>query len=235
MKSTILAAAAAMAGLSHAAKPIYLNPNATVEDRVADLLPRMSLREKASQLVQGDMRDYIDIKTGVVNDTGLDWVMEYRGHAIWTGLAVLPEIVKKSAKVAQDYLVNDTELGIPAYIQSEGLHGFLAWNATIFNSPIAMACAFNPELIEEMAKVIGIEAKALGVNQLFSPVVDLARELRFGRVEETFGEDAYLWVSWSSTFLVVMAANTQIGLVSLGTTTSRVCSRRASQPKSSTS
>lgn len=192
MKSTILAAAVtALASLAHS-KPLYLNPNATIEDRIADLLPRMSLREKASQLVQGDMRNYIDIETGVVNKTGLDWNFEYRGHAVWTGLAVLPEIVKKSAQVAQDYLVNKTELGIPTYIQSEGLHGFLAWNATIFNSPIAMACAFNPELVEKMAKAIAIEAKALGVNQLFSPVVDLARELRFGRVEETFGEDAFL-------------------------------------------
>jgi beta-glucosidase len=83
-------------------------------------------------------------------------------------------------------------LGIPTFTQSEGLHGFLAFNATIFNSPIAIGCAFNPELVEKMAKVIGVEAKALGVNQLFSPVVDLARELRFGRVEECFGEDAYL-------------------------------------------
>jgi hypothetical protein len=57
-----------------------------------------------------------------------------------------------------------------------------------------MACAFNPKLVEKMAKVIAKEAQALGVNQLFAPVVDLARELRFGRVEETFGEDAYLWV-----------------------------------------
>ena len=55
-----------------------------------------------------------------------------------------------------------------------------------------MGCAFNPELVEKMASAIAVEAKALGVNQLFAPVVDLARELRFGRVEETFGEDAYL-------------------------------------------
>ena len=82
--------------------------------------------------------------------------------------------------------------GIPTYIQSEGLHGFLALNATIFNSPIGIGCSFNPRLVEKMANAIAVEAAALGVNQLFSPVVDLARELRFGRVEETFGEDAYL-------------------------------------------
>jgi beta-glucosidase len=67
-------------------------------------------------------------------------------------------------------------------------------NATIFNSPIAIACAFNPELVEKMANVIAKEALALGVNQVFTPVADLGRELRFGRVEETFGEDPYLLV-----------------------------------------
>lgn len=55
-----------------------------------------------------------------------------------------------------------------------------------------MGCSFNPELVEKMANIIAVEAAALGVNQLFAPVVDLARELRFGRVEETFGEDPYL-------------------------------------------
>lgn len=82
--------------------------------------------------------------------------------------------------------------GIPAFIQSEGIHGLLALNATIFNSPIAHGCAFNPELVEKMAEVIAIESRALGVNQVFAPVVDLARELRFGRVEECYSEDPYL-------------------------------------------
>lgn len=66
------------------------------------------------------------------------------------------------------------------------------FNATIFNSPIAHACSFNPELVGEMGLVIAQEALALGINQIFAPVVDLARELRFGRVEETYGEDGYL-------------------------------------------
>ena len=212
MKSALLVTAAATLVSAACGNKTYLNPNATVEERVADLLPRMSLREKASQLVQGDMTNYLNLTTGAINETGLEWNMEYRGHAVWTGLAADVEIISKAARVAQNYLVNETKLGkanlplnlcgtvlivrratgIPSFIQSEGLHGFLAFNATIFNSPIAIGCAFNPELVEKMAKVIGVEAKALGVNQLFSPVVDLARELRFGRVEETFGEDAYL-------------------------------------------
>jgi beta-glucosidase-like glycosyl hydrolase len=70
----------------------------------------------------------------------------------------------------------------------------LILNGTIFNSPIGMGCSFNPELIEKMADVIAVESRAIGINQLFSPQVDLARELRFGRVEECFSEDPYLYV-----------------------------------------
>jgi beta-glucosidase len=88
--------------------------------------------------------------------------------------------------------VHNTTLGIPALVQTEGIHGFLIGNATIFNSPIAHACSWNVDLVEKMGVAIATEAQALGVNQLFAPLGDLARELRYGRVEETFGEDGYL-------------------------------------------
>ena len=77
-------------------------------------------------------------------------------------------------------------------LTSTGIHGFLIGNATIFNSPIGQACSWNRSQISEMAKQIATEAKALGVSQLFAPLADLARELRYGRVEETYGEDSYL-------------------------------------------
>ena len=77
-------------------------------------------------------------------------------------------------------------------MQTEGIHGFLQVNTTIFNSPIAYGCSFNPALVQKMAKAIGVEASAMGFNQLFAPLGDLARELRYGRVEETFSEDPYL-------------------------------------------
>src|SRR5258706_401135 len=67
-----------------------------------------------------------------------------------------------------------------------------AVNATIFNSPIGQACSWNPKLVQKMGAAIAQEALALGVNQIFAPLGDLARELRYGRVEETFGEDGYL-------------------------------------------
>ncbi|KZL81822.1 periplasmic beta-glucosidase [Colletotrichum incanum] len=192
--SLLVAAVAAQNGTytNGTCTPVYKNPNATIDDRVSDLLRRMTIEEKTAQLIQADIRDYLNLTDGRFNQSGLTWVAENRANSIWTGLYTNLSTVSYGAKVAQDYLVHNTTLGIPAFIQSEGIHGFLALNATIFNSPIAHGCSWNPELVEKMARVIAIESKALGVNQIFAPVVDLARELRFGRVEETYGEDPFL-------------------------------------------
>ncbi|KAK1579792.1 glycosyl hydrolase family 3 N terminal domain-containing protein [Colletotrichum navitas] len=174
------------------ATPVYKNPNATIDDRVSDLLKRMTIEEKTAQLIQGDITNYLNLTDGTFNQSGLTWLAEKRSNSIWTGLYTNLTTLAYGARVAQDYLVHNTTLGIPAFIQSEGIHGFLALNATIFNSPIAHGCSWNPQLVEKMARVIAIESKALGVNQLFAPNVDLARELRFGRVEECYGEDPFL-------------------------------------------
>ncbi|KAK2041324.1 glycosyl hydrolase family 3 N terminal domain-containing protein [Colletotrichum somersetense] len=172
--------------------PVYKSPNATIDDRVSDLLKRMTIEEKTAQLIQGDITNYLNLTDGTFNQSGLTWLAEKRSSSIWTGLYTNLTTLAYGARVAQDYLVHNTTLGIPAFIQSEGIHGFLALNATIFNSPIAHGCSWNPQLVEKMARVIAIESKALGVNQLFAPNVDLARELRFGRVEECYGEDPFL-------------------------------------------
>jgi beta-glucosidase len=118
--------------------------------------------------------------------------MEYRSGSYYVGVPISWELLSSGIKQGQDYLTENTTLGIPAFVQSEGIHGFLIPNATIFNSPIAYASSFNPALVEKMGQAIAQEALALGVNQLFAPLADLARELRYGRVEETFGEDPYL-------------------------------------------
>ncbi|PMD46914.1 glycoside hydrolase family 3 protein [Hyaloscypha variabilis F] len=89
-------------------------------------------------------------------------------------------------------MADNTTLGIPALVQTEGIHGLRVGNATIFNSPIGYACSWHPALIEQMGAVIALESSAFGVNQLYAPLGDLARELRYGRVEETFGEDGFL-------------------------------------------
>ncbi|KAL7893609.1 glycoside hydrolase family 3 protein [Trichoderma sp. SZMC 28014] len=182
----------AAASQATSSQPLYKNPHAAIDDRVSDLLKRMSVQEKMAQLIQGDMSNYLDLTYGTFNKSGLVWNMEYRANSVWTGYYTNMTTVKKAAQLAQEYLVNETTLGIPAFVQSEGLHGFLGLNATIFNSPIGIGCSFNPSLVETMANAIATESLALGVNQLFAPLADLARELRYGRVEECYSEDSYL-------------------------------------------
>ncbi|KXJ96738.1 glycoside hydrolase superfamily [Microdochium bolleyi] len=173
-------------------KALYKDASAPVEDRVKDLLSRMTIEEKTAQLVQGDIRNWVNETDYTFNRTGLEWSARARGGLYYVGLPFSWDVLADNVKIGQDYLMQETRLGIPAWVQSEGIHGFLIPNATIFNSPIAHACSFNPELVGKMAKVIAQESLALGVNNIFAPVVDLARELRFGRVEEMYGEDPYL-------------------------------------------
>ena len=195
MKLFSIAASALLLGLSSADNgtvPIYKDPTASVDDRVADLLSRMTLADKTAQLIQGDISNWINTTDNSFNASGLAWNMATRAGQFYVGYPVPQQWVAEGVKIGQDYLLQNTTLGIPALVQSEGIHGFLIGNATIFNSPIAYACSWNPALVEKMGAAIAQEAQALGVNQLFAPLGDLARELRYGRVEETFGEDGYL-------------------------------------------
>ncbi|GAB1317722.1 beta-glucosidase [Madurella fahalii] len=189
LAATAVASDKGRPSLKHA---VYKNPKASVDARVADLLSRMTIEEKASQLLQGDIRNWMNETTNALNQTGLAWSTRDRGSAFYVGVPVPNEWLLEHIRTAQEYIQKDTYLGIPAFVQTEGIHGFLAHNATIFNSPIAHACSWNPSLVEEMGVAIAKEARAIGVNQLFAPVVDLARELRHGRVEETYGEDGFL-------------------------------------------
>lgn len=105
---------AALAACTHAASTdnaVYKDPEASIDDRVADLLQRMTVKEKMAQLIQGDMSNYLNLTDGTVNTTGLAWNMEYRANSIWTGLYTEMEIVKKAAKLAQDYQLQNTTLG----------------------------------------------------------------------------------------------------------------------------
>ncbi|KAL4788112.1 glycoside hydrolase superfamily [Aspergillus varians] len=172
--------------------PLYKDPTASIEDRVSDLLGRMTVEDKMGQLIQGDITNWMDADTGEFNLTGLEENMREKAGMFYVGYPVPWDWISTNVKRAQDYLLENTTLGIPAFVQTEAIHGFLVGNATIYNSPIAYGCSFNRDLIYNMARLISQEALALGVNQLFAPVVDLARELRFGRVEETFSEDPYL-------------------------------------------
>ncbi len=198
MKFGLLAASAALlsttahANVVQSKTPVYKNPSASVDARVKDLLSRMTIQDKVSQLVQGDISNWINTTDNSFNKTGLIWNMANRAGQFYVGYPVDQQWIAEGVKIGQDYLMHNTTLGIPALVQSEGIHGFLIGNATIFNSPIAHGCSWNRDLVNKMGAAIAQEALALGVNQIFAPLGDLARELRYGRVEETLGEDPYL-------------------------------------------
>ncbi|KAF8075741.1 glycoside hydrolase superfamily [Lyophyllum atratum] len=188
--------------------PTYKNPKASIDARVNDLLPRMTLEEKVSQLIQGDLNGWMNMNdpldnTLVYNQTGLQEMMRLKGGSIWGGYLVPYEKFVFAVNVGQKYLLENTTLGIPALIQSEGLHGFTN-NGTIFPSPIGLAASFDVDLVSRVAGVAGTESEGLGINHLFAPVLDLARELRWGRVEEGFGEDEFLTGEMGHAFVTGM-------------------------------
>jgi len=195
-KFAVLAAAIASAQFVFAQQPVYKNRDAPIEARVTDLLRRMTLEEKVAQIIQGDIggtngwMDFNDPTDNTLthNATKMAATLATRAGSVWAGYMAPHEKFVYGVKVGQKYLMEQSRLGIPALVQTEALHGFINGGVT-YVSPITMAAAFNPQLVNQMAAAISEEAEALGVSQVFAPVLDLARELRFGRVEEGFGED----------------------------------------------
>lgn len=155
----------------------------------------------------GDITNWLNATSGAFNYTGLVVSMETKAGTFYVGYPISWDLLATNIKRGQDYLINNTRLGIPALVQTEGIHGFLIGNATIFNSPIAQACSWNRDLVQKMGDQIGIESAALGVTQLFAPLADLARELRYGRVEETYGEDSFLSGEMASNYVVGLQSN----------------------------
>lgn len=188
---TLAAAAFLFAGAASAEKPLYKNPKAPVSARVDDLLGRMTLREKVQQLQNNSISNpselsgrYGKVSPGSVHEMGLS---AYDASVLFTEM--------------QKYLRDSTRLGIPALTSCEGIHGLIQNGATIFPQAIAQGSTFNPALIERMTGAIADEARVMSISQLLSPVLDIARELRWGRVEETFGEDPYLIGEMATAFV----------------------------------
>jgi beta-glucosidase len=170
--------------------PKYRNSNLAIEDRVADLLSRMTLQEKMRQLSGGG-----EGQTEVIDPTGTYTSESARATLTrwWDpDLAFTP---KKSAILRngiQRYLKEKTRLGIPQLFMGEALHGFMEYGSTSFPQAIGLASTWDPDLVKQVFTAAGDEAGSRGAGQVFAPVLDLARDPRWGRTEETYGEDPYL-------------------------------------------
>ena len=152
----------------------YKNPQLSIDERISDLLGRMTLAEKVGQMLQLDARENI---TGLINDFHV-------GSILHTS----PDDMILSAK-----LIAQTRLQIPLLTADDCIHGHSFWpGATIFPTQLGMAASWDSDLIARVARATAVEVSATGLHWTFSPVLCIARDLRWGRVGETFGEDPFL-------------------------------------------
>lgn len=170
----------------------YKNPELTVGKRVEDLLPRMTLDEKVNQLMgiwNGGVEDF---KEEILKDPDAMKEIFGRGcHSVHPAPFGIRETVAARNKI-QRYLVEETRLGIPALFVDEGQHGMMRPEATVFPQAIGLACSWNPALFEKVYGIVAHEMRSRGTHHALTPVIDVCREPRWGRVEETYGEDPYL-------------------------------------------
>ncbi len=157
------------------------------EQQLEDLLAQMTLHEKLCQLTQGEPRKIVDKMAGVVNpDANKNNLTEEEYYALGSVISYVPK-ASVLRGVQQDHMAKDRNK-IPLLFMSDVVHG----KETVFPIPLAMGCSFNPELVRSACETAAREASASGVHTVFAPACDLARDPRWGRVMESYGEDPYL-------------------------------------------
>jgi beta-glucosidase len=203
---------AALARSAEPQMPVYKDPRQPVERRVDDLLARMTLDEKVAQLEtvweqksklqtpKGDFSPELASKNFPNGIGGFARPSDYRGVSQSNGAAgAAGAAVNRDARqtaefvnAAQHWAVEHTRLGIPILMHEEALHGYVARDATSFPQAIALASSWDPDMVSRVFSVAAREARARGATLVLAPVVDVARDPRWGRIEETYGEDTYL-------------------------------------------
>ncbi len=185
---------------------LYKNPSKNVTDRVSDLLERMTLEEKIGQLLclrgwemyskDNNSVSYSEKFKKNIDEqhVGMFWgtlrADPWTQKTLKTGLN--PQLAAKATNEMQKYAVENTRLGIPILFAEECPHGHMAIGTTVFPTSIGQSSTWNPSLIQEMATAIALETRLQGGHIGYGPVLDLAREPRWSRVEETYGEDPFL-------------------------------------------
>lgn len=181
-------------------QPDYLNPKLPIERRVADLLARMTIEEKAAQMQTlwvrkpqqkrpngnfGDRGDFSPEEAAVVMKHGIGEIARQRERTDARRGA-------EYANAVQKWLKENTRLGIPAMLHDEILHGLMAGGGTNFPTPLSLASSWDTELITKIFTAAALETRLRGSHHVLGPNLDLARDPRWGRTEETYGEDPYL-------------------------------------------
>ncbi len=162
---------------------MYRDPEQSPRDRAQDLLSKMTLDEKIDQMV------FFENLCTLSKDVAEGKKLPARAGTFGNLCNLADE---DAFDKMQKYFVENTRLGIPLLMAFESLHGFYHKDATVFPQCVGLGCTFDTELVYEMARVIGRESRAVGVRQVFAPNVDISRDPRWGRTQETYGEDPYL-------------------------------------------
>jgi len=182
--------------------PPYKNPNLPIDQRVADLLSRMTIDEKVAQMTTlwvkkpqqrdepgtftfPDRGDFSPEKAAAVMKNGIGQISRQRERKGPRDAAVF-------ANTTQKWLIENTRLGIPAIFHDEVLHGHMAQGGTHYPQPIALASSWDTDLITKIFTASALEVRSRGGHQVLGPNLDLGRDPRWGRTEETYGEDPYL-------------------------------------------
>jgi beta-glucosidase len=184
----------------------YKDPNTPIEARVDDLLSRMTLEEKFWQMfmIPGDLsigkekfrHGIFGLQVATKGKSGgeAEQLLDYSGGGTAQQTAELINDIQK-------YFVEETRLGIPIIPFDEALHGLVRDGATAFPQAIALAASWDTSLVSEVARAIMMETKTRGIRQILSPVLNIARDVRWGRTEETYGEDPFLTTQMALSFI----------------------------------
>lgn len=186
--------------------PAYKDPSLSIDIRLSDLLSRMTLEEKVGQLLCPLGWEMYEIHGSEVHPSGKfkQLIKERNAGMLWATYradpwtkktlanGLNPELSAKAGNALQKYVMENTRLGIPMFLAEEAPHGHMAIGATVFPTGIGMAATWSPELVKEVGQVIAKEIRSQGGHISYGPVLDLTRDPRWSRVEETFGEDPVL-------------------------------------------
>jgi len=179
----------------------YKDPTVPVEQRVDDLLSRMTLEEKVAQLTStmemlgfdsGAEKSFVDKEGRFLPERAAEMFRHGIGQISRPGGMRGPREMAEFTNTIQKWMIENTRLGIPVMFHEEALHGLANPGATSFPQAIALASTWNCDLVHEVFTATALETRSRGAQQVLSPVLDLARDPRWGRTEETYGEDPYL-------------------------------------------
>src|SRR5438552_8526525 len=181
--------------------PAYRDAKRSVEERVADLVARMTLEEKIAQLEgtwqnRGNLKDqnqlFVDEKGGFVPERARVVLKNGLGQMSRPSEQRGPRAMAEFTNTMQKWMKENTRLGIPVLFHEECLHGHAALKGTSYPQPIALASTWDEALVHEVFSAVAMEVRSRVAQECLAPVLDLARDPRWGRTEETYGEDPYL-------------------------------------------